>query len=541
MTEARAQVTTIPTGPTGTNAPPLDAAAGAATGAALLTSTLAASAATDADTAADDDADGDLTGWRRLLVEQRRPPSIRARPGAHWLVLATVCIGAFMSQLAASIVTMAFPTLQRTFHAGLGSVTWVGLSYLLVLVGLVTGVGRMADMVGRKLLYTYGFAVFIVGSALCGLAPDLPSLIGFRVVQGVGAAMLQANSVAIIVLALPRHKLGRGIGIQGAAQALGLALGPTIGGLLLGLGGWRLIFLINVPAGLVGMVMARYLVPRSRDLQARTPFDWVGLALFMPAVGALLSAVSFGNALGWTSPAIVGLFAAAAVLAAAFVRRERRVSSPMLDLSLFRRVPFTAGIASGLLSYLVLFGVLFVVPFYLERALHLDPARSGLVLGVMPVALGITAPVAGRLADRIGARPLTVAGMAVVAAVMGLLVVAHGSLLVVTAELVVLGVGLGTFTPPNNAAIMGSVPRAQSGVASGVLNTTRGMGTAMGLAFTSLVFGMAAGSEHASAALVTRGFEASAAFLGLVAVVAVVLAALRGRAALTHDPVLTAE
>jgi len=486
-------------------------------------------------------ADHHRLGWRRLLVERQRPPSIAARPGAHWLVLATVCIGAFMNQLDASIVTVAFPTLQHDFHDSLGAVTWVGLSYLLVLVGLVTGVGRMADMVGRKLLYTYGFVVFIVGSALCGLAPSLDALIAFRVLQAVGAAMLQANSVAIIVLALPKEKLGRGIGIQGAAQALGLALGPTVGGLLIALGGWRLIFFVNVPAGIVGTVMAWYLIPRSRHLQERVPFDWLGLGLFMPAVGALLSAVSFGNSVGWTSPTIVGLFAAAAVLGAAFIRRERHASAPMLDLSLFKRVPFAAGITSGLLSYVVLFGTLFVVPFYLERALHQSPERSGLMLGVMPIALGFTAPFAGRLAERVGARPLTVAGMALSAATMGALVLAHGSLTAVMVELGILGIGLGMFTPPNNAAIMGSAPREQSGVASGLLNMTRGMGTAMGLAFTSLIFGLVAGSEHSSEILVTRGFEASAAFLGIVALAALVLAALRGKSALNLDPMASAE
>ncbi len=486
-------------------------------------------------------AEQEVIGWRRLLVEQRRPPAIVARPGACWLVVVTVCIGAFMSQLDASIVTMAFPTLQRSFHASLGSVTWVGLSYLLVLVGLVTGIGRMADMVGRKLLYTYGFAVFIVGSALCGLAPTLPALIGFRVLQGVGAAMIQANSVAIVVLALPREKLGRGIGIQGAAQALGLALGPTIGGLLIGLGGWRLIFLINVPVGLCGMAMARYLVPRSRDLQPRTPFDWPGLALFVPGVGALLCAVSFGNTLGWASPTVVGLFAVAVAVGTGFVRRERRTAFPMVDLSLFGRLPFSAGVASGLLSYVVLFGTLFVVPFYLERGLGLGPGRAGLLLGVMPVALGIAAPLAGRLAERFGARPLTIAGLALVVTAMAGLVAFHGSTSTIAAELAVLGVGLGTFTPPNNAAIMGAVPRQQSGLASGVLNTTRGLGTAMGLAVTSLVFGAFAGSEQAPAALVTHGFEAATAFLGLVAVVALLLTGLRGKAALALDPVLSVE
>jgi EmrB/QacA subfamily drug resistance transporter len=353
--------------------------------------------------------------------------------------------------------------------------------------------------------------------------------------------MIQANSVAILVLALPREKLGRGIGIQGAAQALGLALGPTIGGLLIALGGWRLIFFVNVPVGIVGTVMAWFLIPRSRHLQDRVPFDWLGLGLFVPAVAALLSAVSFGNSAGWTSPAIIGLFLLAVALGAAFIGRERRTSDPMLDLTLFKRVPFAAGISSGLLSYLVLFGTLFVVPFYLERALHLSPGRSGVVLGVMPIALGITAPIAGRLAEKLGARPLTVAGMAISATMMGALIIAHGSLLFIVIELAILGVGLGLFTPPNNAAIMGAVPREQSGLASGVLNMTRGMGTAMGLAFTSLVFGLVAGSEHASVALVTRGFEASAAFLGLIALMAMVLAGMRGRTQLNLDPVVSAD
>ena len=164
-----------------------------------------------------------------LAAEPARPQWVRRRSGAHWLVVATVCVGAFMGQLDASIVTVAFPTLQRNFDAGGGSVEWVALSYLLVLVCAVTAVGQFADMAGRKLLYTYGFAVFTLASVACGLAPNLLALDGFRVVQALGAAMLQANSVALIATAMPPGKLGRGIGVQGAAQALGLALGPTVG------------------------------------------------------------------------------------------------------------------------------------------------------------------------------------------------------------------------------------------------------------------------------------------------------------------------
>ena len=355
--------------------------------------------------------------WDRLLVEPRRPQSIRENPHAPWLAVAAVCIGAFMGQLDASIVTVALPTLQRTFDASVGAVTWVGLSYLLVLVATVTAVGRFADMWGRKLLYVYGFVIFTVASVLCGLAPGLGALCGFRALQAVGAAMLQANSLAIIVLVMPARSLGRAIGLQGTAQALGLALGPTVGGLLLAASGWRLIFFVNVPFGVFGAVAAIVLVPRSQNLQARVGFDWTGLALFFPAMAALLSAISFGAEVGWGSALIAGLFAAAAVLVALFVWWERRERDPMMDLGLFRSGRFSTGIASGMGSYLVMFGVLLLVPFYFERGLGYGTVRSGLSLMAMPLAFGVVAPLAGQLADRVGARPLTVSGMAIVAGV----------------------------------------------------------------------------------------------------------------------------
>jgi EmrB/QacA subfamily drug resistance transporter len=458
--------------------------------------------------------------WRRLLVETRRPSLIAAHRNAPWFVVATVCVGAFMGQLDASIVALAFPTLQHDFHASLGAVTWVGLSYLLVLVATVAAMGRLADMVGRKLLYTYGFAVFIVGSTLCGLAPELPALVGFRALQAVGAAMLQANSVAIIYLAVPRRSLGRAIGIQGAAQAVGLALGPAVGGVLLAAGGWRLLFLINVPFGLLGMVAGLLLIPRSRDLAGRTRFDWLGVLLFVPAVVALMGAVSLGNDVGWTSAALVGAMAAGSLLAALFVLRERSAPAPMLDTRLFRSVSFSAGVASGLLSYLVMFGILLVIPFFLERALSLGSGRTGLELAVMPVFLGLVAPFAGRLADRVGARPLTVSGMLLVAVTLAVLALSHPGQGTLVVGLAFVGVGLGLFTPSNNAAIMSSARQQESGVASGVLNMTRGIGTALGLALTGLVYGLVASPQ--------QGLRFSLIFLATVSVAAVLVAALRG-------------
>jgi len=475
------------------------------------------------------------TGWQRLLIEPRRPEFIRDRPSSFWLAVAAVCIGAFMGQLDASIVTVALPTLQRTFHSSVGAVTWVGLSYLLVLVATVVAVGRFADMWGRKLLYVYGFGVFIIGSALCGLAPGLGWLIGFRALQAVGAALLQANSVAIIVLAVPKPSLGKAIGIQGAAQAVGLALGPTVGGFLLAAGGWRLIFFVNVPFGLLGMIAGILLIPRSRHLQDQVAFDWLGFTLFFPSVVALFAAISFGNARGWTSPSILGLLVGGSGLLVAFIRRERRCEHPMLDLELFRDSRFSAGITSGLLSYLVMFGVLFLVPFYLERGVGLGSGRAGLELMVMPVALGATAPFAGRLADRVGSRPLTVGGMVCVAA--GLLALAvlrppTGLFLVLLA---VIGIGMGAFTPPNNAAIMGSAPPGQAGVASGVLNMTRGMGTSLGLAVTGLIFDQAGGGSR-TPARVDHAFSVTAFALAAIAIVAGLIAGAREGGSLSTPP-----
>ncbi len=467
----------------------------------------------------------------RLLVETPRPRRVRDHRHAPWLVVGTVCIGAFMGQLDASIVTLALPSMQRHFGVTVSQVEWVALSYLLTLVGLVTVIGRVADMVGRKALYTYGFALFTLASMACALAPSLQFLVVARVVQGGGAALLQANSVALISTAVPRHMLGRGIGVQGAAQALGLALGPAVGGFLVALGGWTLIFWVNVPVGVVGFVLGWFLLPRSRHLAARVRVDRLGLALFLPASALTMLGLSMAARYPLPVAAVVSALVAGTVLFGLFARWQLRAPAPLIDPGLFRRAAFTAGIVSGLLSYLVLFGVLFVVPYLLEGTGLAGPAQAGLVLTALPVALGVAAPAAGIVADRIGARTPTVAGMVVAAVALGVLAVLHGSPGVIAAGLAVVGAGLGAFTPSNNAAIMAAAPHHQAGLASGVLNMTRGMGTALGVAVAGLVFTVS--SQHAvldgtATVAVSHGFTAVMVTLCALAVLAAVLAALRG-------------
>ena len=347
---------------------------------------------------------------RYLLTEPRRLAVVRASPRAHWYALGTVCVGAFMGQLDASIVTLALPRLGRELHASVGAVEWVALTYLLVLVATVATVGRFADAVGRKLLYVYGFGVFTVGSVLCGLAPTLAVLIAARALQAVGAAMLQANSVALITEAMPPRLLARGLGVQGTAQALGLALGPVVGGALLALGGWRLIFLVNLPAGAIGLILGWFVLPRSRSRRALVQSDCLGpVLLAIAAVGPLLY-LSLAGHEGYGDPPLLAALAGGVAAAVGFARHERRAPEPLIDLSILRRRALSVGLSSGLVSYLVLFGALFVIPYYLS-AQHLGAALIGLELAVLPMAIGIAAPIAGRLLDHTGARPLTAGGL----------------------------------------------------------------------------------------------------------------------------------
>jgi EmrB/QacA subfamily drug resistance transporter len=452
---------------------------------------------------------------RRLLREPRRPVAVRTSPRAHWYVVGTVCIGAFMGQLDASIVTLALPSMGRDLHASVGAVEWVALSYLLVLVATVATVGRIADAVGRKLLYVYGFGVFTAGSVLCGLAPTLPMLIAARVLQAIGAAMLQANSVALIAEAMPPSVLGRGIGVQGGAQALGLAFGPAVGGLLLALGGWRLIFLVNLPAGAIGLALGWFLLPRSRSRRELGATDRLGPLLLALAVAGPLVYLSLGSRAGYTDGSLLLCLAAGVTGALAFIRRERRVAVPLIDLSILRRPALAVGLSSGLVSYLALFGILFAVPYYLS-ANHVGEAWIGLQLAVLPVAIGVTAPIAGRLVDRVGDGALTAGGLLLAAAGMLEIALRHGTAGLL-AGLALAGVGLGAFTPANNAAVMSASPPGHTGVVSGLLNMTRGLGTALGVALTGAVFTAVADVAGAN---LSRGGTAAAAH-GLVAALGV--------------------
>jgi EmrB/QacA subfamily drug resistance transporter len=479
-----------------------------------------------------------------LLDEHPPLTRLAAWPAYRWLVVGTVCVGAFLGQLDASIASLVLPTLEEVFSAPVASVEWVAIAYLLTLAALVVPIGRMADLLGRKTLYTWGFVIFIVGSGACGFASSLAWLVAFRVVQAVGAAMLQANSVAIITAAVPRRALGRAIGIQGAAQAVGLSVGPSIGGLLISTLGWQWVFFIAVPFGLLGAGLGWLVLPLTtrratgEGERVSERFDWLGAALIGPAVALILLALTYGNTWGRGSPMLLLVGAAAAACLVVFWRTEQRSVSPLVDLSLLSMRTFSLGLLSGLLSHAVLFGSLFLLPFYFERVLNQTPAETGLLLTPVPIALGLMAPISGVLVDRYGPVLPTVTGMLAAALALGGFALGAGTALPVTLVLLaLLGVGLGLFTPPNNSAIMGSAPANRLGVAGGILNMTRSLGTSVGVAATGAVLAgllaaqlgyQVARTTDAPITALLPALDKTLLFLASLAVLAAIISASRG-------------
>jgi len=439
-----------------------------------------------------------LTGL--LLYERPRPERIRRMPQGWWLAITTVCFGAFMGQLDASIATLTYPALQSRFHAGLAAVSWVSLAYLLALVALLVPVGRLSDVHGRKLFYLYGFIVFTAASAACGLAPSLLALIAFRTVQAVGAAMLQANSVALVTTSAPREKMRAALGVQAGAQALGLALGPTLGGLIVSGLGWRWVFFVNLPVGAAAVVAGHYLLPRTK---ARTPssrFDVPGLLLLAVASISMLLGISAAAGLNLPAAATSAAFVVAAAATWAFWRRIRNAAAPLLDPALLRTRQVAAGLAGALGGYLVLFGPLVLVPVVLTST-GTSLAGAGLILTALPAGFAAGALGANRVLPRAWrdrTRALAGSAVATAAVIVMTAVPFTGGLLVPL--LAVLGLGLGVFTPANNTLVMVAIPARSAGTGGGLLNMTRGLGTALGVALVTLVLHVVPGTREATIA-----------------------------------------
>jgi len=440
-----------------------------------------------------------------LVRHGAEPPPIGllTRLGSYpWLIVGVSCISGFMGQLDASIVQLALPTLGRVFDSTLESVSWVALGYLLGYASFLPIFGQLCRVLGRKLIYIVGFLAFTAASAACGFAPNLAALVACRLLQGVGGAMLGANSLALVVKATDKSRRARALGVFAAAQAVGVSAGPVVGGLLIGTLGWPWVFWINVPFGLVAVIAGWFVLPVTARQDLGETFDWRGALVLAPGLTLAMFALNQASALGLASPALLLSIAAGIALFVVFVRQERGSRSPLVDLQLLEGPAFLAGALACALSYAMLYGMFFLASFALIRGYQDSPTIAGLKLAIVPISIGVTAPIAGALADWMGARLLAVVGMALCfAALIALTAVVMAptpNLWAGLLGLVGFGIGLGVFIAPNNHATINAVPPDLSGEAGAMLNLMRIIGTGAGVASASTMLSWRLQVAHGS-------------------------------------------
>ena len=435
-----------------------------------------------------DAASASLSKPGAAIAEGASDPSAR-----KWLIMAVVGVGGFMAALNSASLIIILPTLQSDLHTDLINILWVLLAYTLASAVLLLSVGRLADLIGNKRIYLLGYLIFGLGSTLCALAPNVGILIAARAIQGIGGALLMANTSAIITHTFPKKELGRALGIASATFSVGTTLGPIVGGLLTDAINWHWAFWFNVPLAVIGLVMAALYL--HSEVGARTTahqeqFDWVGAVLLAISLAALLFFVSLGPLYGWASVRMLGALTIFIVAAVLFVVRQLSAPQPLLQLRLFQNRLFTMANLSAAFASMGMIAVLFLMPFYLEDVLHHSLFESAILLTPYPLTMLIVAPISGWLSDRLGSRTLGTIGMALSA--LSLLWMSsltttstYGD---VAIRLVVLGLGMGLFQSPNNSAVMSSAPSTQRGVASAVLGTMRNLGTMLGIGITGAVF-----------------------------------------------------
>lgn len=474
------------------------------------------------------------------IVAEVAAGSAERTPSVRW-TLASLSLSMLLSSLGVSIANVALPTLAQGFNAPFQQVQWVVLAYLLAITTAVVSVGRLGDLVGRRRLLLAGIFLFTLASALCGAAPTLGLLIAARAVQGLGAAVMMALTMAFVAETVPKARTGSAMGLLGTMSAVGTALGPSLGGVLIAGFGWPAIFFINVPLGILTLLLAHRCLPVARGgmKKQRTGFDHVGTLLLALTLAAYALAMTVGRgSFGLLNTAL--LFAAAAGVGL-FVRVEMTTASPLIQLSMFRNPVLSAGFAMSTLVMTVMMATLVVGPFYLSGALALDAARVGLVMSSGPIVSALTGLPAGRIVDRFGAHRMTIAGLAGMAAGCSILLMAPASFGIpgYIAPLVVITGGYALFQAANNTAVMADIGPDQRGVISGMLTLSRNLGLITGASLMGTVFALGSATTNMTAAApgaVAAGMRITFAVAAMLIVAALAIAsAIASRRAAPSD------
>ncbi|HLL80022.1 MAG TPA: MFS transporter [Ktedonobacteraceae bacterium] len=411
------------------------------------------------------------------------------KPAYKWIALSVTTIGSLMVAIDSTIVILALPNILSDLHSDLVRMTWVIIGYLVVNTVLQLSFGRMADMFGRVKMYNLGFIVFTIGSVLCGFAQSDTILIGSRLVQGVGGAMLAANAMAIITEVFPAEQRGQAMGINAITWGAGSVLGPVLGGFILAFASWRWIFLVNLPVGILGTLAAYLLLHDIAPNPRGEKFDLLGAVLFSTGLVCLLLGITGAIGSGWLSPSTLGLVGGGVVAFILFVFRERSISYPMLDLHLFDNRQYGLSVAAATLQSLATFAVNFILIFYLQGVRGYSPLTAALLILPLPIVTSIVGPIGGHWADRVGGSiPATVGLIISIAALVLLALITPTTPYIFLAlALALMGLGGALFWSPNTSTAMGAAPRNRLGVASATLNTLRNTGMVFSFAISLAV------------------------------------------------------
>jgi len=444
--------------------------------------------------------------------------------------LVSLSLAILLSSLGTSIANVALPTLAQAFDAPFQQVQWIVLAYLLAITTLIVSVGRLGDIVGRRRLLLAGLLLFTVASVLCGIAPTLWLLIAARAAQGLGAAVMMAIGMALVGETVPKARTGRAMGLLGTMSAIGTALGPTLGGVLISGLGWRAIFLVNIPLGIIAFLLAHRYLPAgaTRSKSDRPGFDGVGTMLLALTLAAYALAMTIGR--GSFGVLNVALLLAAGLGVGLFVLVEAKTASPLIRLEMFRNSVLSAGLATSVLVLTVAMATLVVGPFYLSQALGLDPAAVGLVMSSGPIFSALSGVPAGRIVDRLGAPFMSIIGLIAMVAgsfALAMLPAAFG-IAGYVAALALLAPGYQLFQAANNTTVMMDVQADQRGVVSGLLNLSRNLGGITGASVMGAVFALASGTVEIATAdptAIASGMRITFVVAGILIVVALAIAA----------------
>ena len=449
---------------------------------------------------------------------------IFAEDNRKWFTLAAVSFGLFMIMLDNTVVNVALPSIQRDLGTDLSSLQWIVTGYALTFGALMLIGGKVADAYGRRLIFVVGISVFTTASLWCGLADSGDELIAARILQGVGAALMNPATLSIIAATFPSHQRGTAIGIWAGVSALALAIGPLVGGLLTEHLDWSWIFFVNIPVGILAIAASFLFIDESRD-ETHVRLDLPGLATSAIGLFALTYALIEANTYGWTSPRILGAFAVAGMSILAFILLERYQRAPMLPLELFRSRTYAGANMVMLLVALAMFGVFFFLSLYMQNVLGYSAVQTGAAFLPMTILIILIAPVAGKTSDRFGSRGLMTTGMILIAVQL-----LYFSRLGVEASFwsllpafLVGGVGMALTMTPSAAAATRSVSVDKAGVGAAVLNASRQVGGSLGIALIGAIMAIEAGGERTPEAFVD-GLQTALLVASVIAAVGAVVA-----------------